>query len=141
MKNFLLDTNAWSEAAKVAPDQGFMQWFTMTDEEHMFTSCLVVGEILKGIELLEDGERKRGYEVWLDKIRISFGTRIVGVDENVTLLWGRLLAQGQKAGKTPPVVDTLIAAQCIYNDFTLVTRNRKDFEQFQALSILNPWST
>jgi len=140
MTNYLLDTNALSEAPKRIPDSGFMEWFTATDELSLFTSCLVLGEIKKGISLSTDRGKRESFNTWLDKVIDGFDGRVVDLDKEVALLWGELIAAGQRLGKTPPVIDTLIAAQCIHHRLTLVTRNVKDFEQFSDLKILCPWS-
>jgi hypothetical protein len=37
--------------------------------------------------------------------------------------------------------DAVIAATCLVNNFTLVTRNQKDFEGINGLKIYNPFET
>ena len=46
---YLLDTNAVSETAQRRPNEGFMNWFQKTPFEQMLTSCVVIGEIEKGV--------------------------------------------------------------------------------------------
>ncbi|HTE57623.1 MAG TPA: type II toxin-antitoxin system VapC family toxin [Verrucomicrobiae bacterium] len=140
MTNYLLDTNALSEAPKKAPDGSFMEWFASADELNLFTSCLVLGEIKKGISLNTDGDKQKLFNKWLAEIVDGFDNRIIEVDKEVCLLWGELTATGQRLGKTPPAIDALIAAQCLQHNLVLVTRNVKDFEQFSDLKILCPWS-
>jgi toxin FitB len=140
MTNYLLDTNALSEAPKKAPNSGFMGWFMATDELRLFTSCLVLGEIRKGIALSGDSDKRQNFDKWLDEIIDRFDGRIVGLDKDIALLWGDLIAVGQQHGRIPPVIDALIAAQCIHSRMTLVTRNIRDFEQFSDLLILCPWT-
>jgi predicted nucleic acid-binding protein len=137
--NYLLDTNAISEASKKKPDASFMEWFTETDELTMFTSCIVLGEIKRGVSLIQDKERYERLNSLLTEILLQFDGRIINVDNQVSFLWAELLAAGQLAGQTPPVIDTLIAAQCIAHDLTLVTRNVRDFEQFTDLTVHAPW--
>jgi predicted nucleic acid-binding protein len=36
--------------------------------------------------------------------------------------------------------DAIIAATCLVNGYTLLTRNVKDFAHIDALNIVNPWS-
>lgn len=139
--SYLLDTNALSEASKKLPNQDFMSWFVASDEEALFTSCLVLGEIKKGIALSPDPKKQERLNKLLDAIVESFDDRIIGIDTAIALLWGKLTASGRLAGKTPPAIDALIAAQCIAHDLTLVTRNVKDFEQFTELKVLSPWAT
>lgn len=137
---YLLDTNAISEAPKVRPNKGFMEWLEHVDELSLVTSCVVIGEIHKGIQLIDDIEKKKTFLVWLKELQSGFTGRIVDIDIGVCLLWGELMAIGQKTGKKPPAIDALIAAQCIVNNATLVTRNIKDFKQFKDLDVFSPWN-
>ncbi|HEV2403341.1 MAG TPA: type II toxin-antitoxin system VapC family toxin [Candidatus Saccharimonadales bacterium] len=140
MTSYLLDTNAISEAPKKSPDIGFMEWFINTNEANLFTSCLVLGEIKKGINLNNDAARRATFSKWLDEVIDEFADRIVEVNNTVASLWGELMASGQLAGKTPPIIDALLAAQCLTHKLTLVTRNVRDFEQFTGLQVFCPWS-
>jgi predicted nucleic acid-binding protein len=117
-----------------------MDWFMAADEHSLSTSCIVLGEIKKGIMLLPDGERRSKFEELLTEIMESFDGRVLEVNQQTALIWGELLATGQQSGKTPPVIDALIAAQCTAHNLTLVTRNVKDFELFPKLKVLSPWS-
>ncbi len=139
MTRYLLDTNALSEAPKPQPDSGFIAWLMTANDESLFTSCLSLGEIKKGIELVTGGARRKQLDGWLEKVVVDFGGRVVDVNQEVALLWGQLMAAAQQKGKPPPVIDTLIAAQCIHNQLTLITRNVKDFKQFAGLEVLCPW--
>lgn len=140
MNGYLLDTNALSEPAKKIPSKGYMTWLETVDEFKLFTSCVALGEIKKGISLSNDPDKRDQFNSWLDQMIKSFGARVITVDTAICLLWGELIATGQRNGKTPPAIDALIAAQCIYGKLVLVTRNSKDFEQFKDLEILSPWS-
>lgn len=140
MKHYLLDTNALSEASKPQPNAGFMSWFSLVDEQVLFTSCLALGEIQKGITLVGNSAKRSQLEKWLAKLTEDFEDRIIGVDGQGAMLWGTLVAKAQKKGKSAPAIDALIAAQCIQYKLVLVTRNVKDFEQFAGLDVLCPWS-
>lgn len=137
---YLLDTNALSEAAKPQPDSGFISWLKGADDVSLYTSCLVVGEIQKGIALLNEAKRRSQIQGWLNQLIADFDGRILEINEDVCLLWGKLLADARLSGKTAPLIDALIAAQCIHYKLTLVTRNKKDFEQFEGLEVFCPWS-
>jgi len=136
---YLLDTNALSEAPKKVPNKGFIEWLSGVNELSIMTSCIVIGEINKGIHTIDDAEKKKTFQDWLQEVQDSFAGRIVEIDISVCLLWGELMAKGRIAGKTPPAINALIAAQCIINNVTLVTRNIKDFEQFIELKVISPW--
>jgi len=48
------------------------------------------------------------------------------------------MGAGDRKGQTPPAADAQIAAVAIARNLILVTRNTKDFEQFD-LDVLDPW--
>jgi predicted nucleic acid-binding protein len=136
---YLLDINALSEPPKKQPDEGFMERFLQSDDLDLYISCLSIGEIKKGITLLPKDDHSKQLDEWLAKTIPDFDGRVVLVDAPVCKIWGKLLGAGQKAGLIPPVIDALIAAQCIAYDLVLVTRNVKDFTQFTDLEVLCPW--
>ncbi|MCY4429255.1 MAG: DUF5615 family PIN-like protein, partial [Rhodospirillales bacterium] len=45
---------------------------------------------------------------------------------------------GDRAGRRPSAADAQIAADAIQHDLTLVTRNVKDFRNFD-IRLLDPW--
>jgi toxin FitB len=57
----------------------------------------------------------------VDSIETTFSDRLLPVDAAVARRWGEL-----SAGRSLPVIDTLIAATAISHDLTLVTRNTRD---------------
>jgi hypothetical protein len=138
--NYLLDTVAISEAVKSSKDRGYMSWLTTTNDECLYVSCLTIGEIQKGISLASDPRLRQKLENYLAGLYEAFADRILELNVYDTTLWGKLTAKAQKSGKTPPVIDSLLAAQCLRNQMVLVTRNVKYFEQFTELDVLNPWS-
>lgn len=138
--DYLLDTNSLSEPMKPKPNAGYSAWLETVDESTLYTSCLVLGELQRGISRLGHSKRRTDYQAFLNMAIVIFGDRILIVDTQTCLRWGELTAAAAKAGRTLPQVDSLIAAQCLQHDMTLVTRNTKDFEQFEGLKLLNPWS-
>jgi toxin FitB len=103
----------------------------------MYLSVITLGEIMRGATLLKPKDHTRAEALlsWLDITRVDFGERIIPVDEETGLQWGKL-----SAIRTRNAADCLIAATAIVHNLTLVTRNTKDFEDL-PVSLLNPWDT
>ena len=100
-----------------------------------------MAEIQKGIELLAEGKRRFQLEQWLKQdLEAWFSGRILPVDRQVASRWASLVAQGARAGRPLPTVDSLIAATALAYDLTIVTRNTRDFEGIGA-TLVNPWDT
>lgn len=134
----LLDTCVISEVARPIPDSRVLAWFEMVADDDLRLSVISVGEIQKGIDLLDPGARRTGIQAWLDGLVQSFGDRILSIDEPVARLWGGISAKSQRAGTPRPPVDTLLAATAMQHGLTLATRNTADFEG-TGVVIINPW--
>ena len=140
MNGFLIDTNVLSEYNRPGgPDGGVKRWLETTDRHSQHVSVITLAEIQKGIELLAEGKRRAQLEQWLRQdLEAWFSGRILPVDRQVAGRWASLVAQGARAGRHLPAVDSLIAATALAYDLTIVTRNTRDFEGI-GVTIINPW--
>ena len=137
--NFLLDTNVLSEIQRPKPAEQVLAWLDQVDEDRTYLSVISVGEIARGVEQLEDGRRKTALKHWLHvDLSARFGDRLIPVDPETAVIWGRLMAEARRAGRGLPVMDGWIAATAIQHGFTLVTHNTKDFVGIE-LDLLDPW--
>ncbi len=134
---YLLDTNVVSETVRRRPDPSVVKWFESVEGESLHLSVLTIGEIRRGVELLGDGGKRERHRVWLEQeIPEWFGARVLDVSHGVAEMWGRLRAASIR---TPPAVDSLIAATAIHHGLRMVTRNERDFARFPGLVVVNPW--
>jgi hypothetical protein len=78
MKGFLLDTNIVSEYSREGtPHPGVVRWMETTPESSQYLSVLTLGEIEKGILLLDAGRRQRELKRWLEnELPTRFSGRI-----------------------------------------------------------------
>jgi predicted nucleic acid-binding protein len=140
MSGFLIDTNVLSEYNRPGgPDAGVKRWLETTDRQSQHVSVITLAEIQKGIELLAEGKRRAQLDQWLRQdLEAWFSGRILPVDRQVAGRWASLVAQGVRAGRHLPTVDSLIAATALAYDLAIVTRNTRDFEGI-GVTIINPW--
>jgi predicted nucleic acid-binding protein len=137
--SYLLDTCVLSEARKPNADARVIDWLERIDESRLFLSAVTLGEIQKGISKLEESQRRRALQIWLEQdLSQRFTGRILPMDAETALEWGRLQGQAARAGRTLPVIDSLIAATAIRHGLILATRNTADFEGV-PMKLLNPW--
>ena len=110
-------------------------WFASIDDEDIFLSVLVVGEIRKGIERARrtDPAQARALEKWLSTLKQSYGERILPIDQMVADEWGSM-----SAIRPLPTVDALLAATAKIHRMTLATRNVTDVAGLGA-DVLNPF--
>lgn len=133
--SWLLDTNIVSELRKgERADDRLRAWFASVDDDEVFTSVLVLGEIRRGIESIRrrDAPSALALEQWLIRLATGFGERILPVDVRVADRWGTL-----DVPDPIPTVDGLLAATALVHDLTLVTRNVKDMAT-TAVRTLDP---
>jgi toxin FitB len=133
--HYLLDTNVVSETRKIRADHGVMAFLSAADEAALFLSVLTLGELRKGVEAKRrtDPHAADQLGAWVDTIETSFADRVLGIDMAAARRWGEL-----SAGRSLPVIDTLIAATAIVRDLTLVTRNTRDVAS-TGVMIVDPW--
>ena len=140
MARYLLDTNVLSEAARRDPDPGVVEWLDRQPVLDLAISVLTLGEIRKGVELLDDGRRKTRLSEWLDReLPREFEGRVLPIDDTVAHEWGRLSARGRQAGRELPVVDGLLLATAAAHRLVFVTRNESDCRD-RGVEIHNPWT-
>lgn len=135
--SYVLDTCVLSDARRRDAPEALVHWLGHVPESELYLPVIVLGEIRQGIVALPDGRRRRALQGWFEVDLIErFEGRILDVDLRTALAWGRL--RGEATGGAVPVVDALIAATAIRHDFSLVTRNERDFERF-PVRVVNPW--
>lgn len=135
---YLVDANVLCESSKSRPEAAVLEWLGDHDAQ-LHLSALSLGEMLKGIYLMDRGKRRQEIEHWYQRVERWAAGRILPVDAAVMKTWAAFYARHQQAGRKLPALDSLIAATAVHHHLTLVTRNTADFPD--DLDILNPWST
>jgi len=139
MTGFLVDTNVRSELTRPKSDPQVENWLNNANDEQLFLSVISLGEILKGIAILPEGKRRHQLQQWVaETLRPWFDGRIVPVSERIAERWGILAGECQLKGRGLTMADGLIAATAHEHDFTIVTRNVRDFADL-GIGVLNPW--
>jgi len=132
---YLLDTNVISETRRSRPDEGVLAFLASVDSNSLFVSVLTMGELRKGVAAKRraDPRAADGLGQWVDEIETSFSDRILPITAAIARGWAE-----QTAGRTLPVIDTLIAATAIAHDLALVTRDTKATKE-TGVRLINPW--
>lgn len=134
----MLDTCVLSELRKPDCNDNVRTSIEEIEDECLFVSVISIGEITKGINLLEESHRKRKLNRWLQAIENNYSDRILLIDLETVRIWGELIAKAQKSGHTIAAADGLIAATAIRHGLHVMTRNVGDFQPAGVL-ISNPW--
>ncbi len=133
--SYLVDANVLSEGTRPRPEPRVLAWLE-THEDELFLSAVTVGELQRGIALYPVSRKRTALERWLKELLESFEARILPVDRAVALEWGRYYAAQQQIGRTPPTLDSLVAATARVHALTVASRNAADFAD---LPTVNPW--
>ncbi len=137
--NYLLDTCIISELIARQPDPRVVNWIDSVNDANVYLSVITIGEIRKGIEKLPESRRRAAIAAWLDdELLVRFSGRILSIDVATMLLWGQLVGALESRGRRMAAIDSLIAAQALQRNLSLVTRNADDFRDSGA-AIVNPW--
>lgn len=138
---FVVDTNVVSELRKVRSGKanpGVAAWAESVPSASMFISAITIHELEHGVLLKERSDPAQGalLRQWLDRsVLAAFESRVLAVDENV--------ARRAAAFHVPDPArfrDALIGATAAVHNMTVVSRDLKDFERFDDLDVLDPWS-
>lgn len=136
MTGYLLDTNVLSEIRKGERcNASVKRWFAEVEDDTLFLSVLVVGEIRRGIELIRrrDAATGRALDRWLRGLERRFEERILPVTADICDRWGRIGLE-----QPLPPIDGLLAATALHHGLTVVTRNVAHTRRSGA-QVLNPF--
>lgn len=136
---WLLDTNILSEIRRLKPEPRVLAFIARRPLDELYVSAVTLAELRFGIELLSAGDRREELSSWLTQtIRPMFDQRVLPVTEDILFTWRVLMEEGRKAGHTYSQPDLIIAATALHHRFTVVTRDRDDFEK-AGVTVINPW--
>lgn len=130
---YLVDTNVLSEARRGRMEP--REWLRSVDPSTIYLSVVTLGEIMKGVALKQRTDPRMAASLmeWLDLLRRDHADRILPIDDDVAITWGRLAAERPRS-----MADGLIAATASVYDKTIVTRNVRDFQN-TGVPVIDPW--
>ena len=138
---FLLDTNVLSELMREHPDADVRGWFAQNMRSAMSVSAVTLAEILTGIALLPAGKRRAALAIAAEQMfEQDFAGRCLAFDAVAARHYALIVADRTRRGLPISTEDAQIAAIALAAGFTVATRNTKDFENIDGLTLANPWS-
>lgn len=132
----LLDSCVLSEIRRVNRNDAVKAAVSPFNAENLFISILSVGEITKGISLLEDGSRKRALAGWLHSLERDHADRILPLDLDTAHTWGEVAAAAQSGRRALSAAGMIVATAHLRS----MTRNVDDFSNTGVLRN-NSWDS
>ena len=135
----VVDTNVLSEEMKPHPAASVHGWFSRQKPAELFTTAICEAEILSGVQVLPDGQRKHELEAAARRVFALFNGRILTFDSAAAAEYAAIVAERRRMGQPINDFDAQIAAIARSRGFALATRNVFGFEGIGIL-IIDPWT-
>ncbi len=136
----ILDTNVLSETLRPVPDECVLTWLGAQPRSALFTTTVTRGELLYGMHLLPDGQRKTNLlSAVLSIFDADLAGQVLSFDSDAADAYAEIAANRKAAGKPISQFDAMIAAIARSRGADLATRNAKDFVDC-GISVINPWN-
>lgn len=136
----VLDTNVLSEMLKGQPSAQVAAWLAGQPPASIFTTTVTQAEILYGLKLLPQGQRRTLLEA---AIRLIFDEDLAGkilpFDGSAADAYSNIAADRKRAGRPISQFDAQIAGIALSRGAAIATRNVADFHG-AGVEIINPWS-
>jgi tRNA(fMet)-specific endonuclease VapC len=134
--DYLLDTSTISLAQGTMPVDAIVRRMEQRGERCVIAAG-VLHELLYGVQNLPLGKRRNDLARYVEAVRSVYA--VLPYDSFAAAWHAEEHARLRKIGRTPPFLDSQIAAVAAVNGLTLVTANVRDFEDFHGLRI-EDWS-
>lgn len=137
---YLLDTNILSEFRKIGSTREHPQvkaWLCSVTPDQLFISTISLMEIKMGILSAEhrgDHAQAMHLNAWYQQdIKQKFARQLLPISGEIAEICAELHVPNRR-----PFGDSCLAATALVHNFTLVTRNVKDFQGLK-LRLINPF--
>jgi len=135
----ILDTNVLSELTRPEPSPVVLSQLRAVPSGSIYTTSVCRAETLFGLKLLPDGRRR---DDLTGRTELLFANllkdRILPFDDAAATYYPEIVLARRHAGRPISMADAMIAAIALAHDFTVATRNVRDFEH-TGVSIINPF--
>jgi hypothetical protein len=136
----ILDTNVLSELMRSQPAAAVLDWFAKNAHNVMHTSAITQAEILTGIALLPAGQRRTALAAAAEQMfEQDFADHCLAFDAAAAKHYAIVVAARTLQGQPISTEDAQIAAIALATGLTMATRNTKDFDNIEGLTLVNPW--
>ena len=135
----VLDTNVLSELMRAEPSATVAAWVANRPASSLFTTAVTQAEILCGVALLPQGERRAALaRAVVGMFEEDFVGRVLPFDAAAARAYADIAAERRRLGQPITQFDAQIAAIARSRGAAVATRNVADFADC-GVSVLDPW--
>jgi toxin FitB len=121
---YVVDTNVLSETIKPAPDARVLAW--LDDQRAIAIAAVSVYELVRGIERLTAGRKRRLLEAWFARL-LAGGADVLPFDRESAIAAARLERDAQNRGRAIETRDLFILACAKARGLAVATHNVAHF--------------
>ncbi len=137
----VLDTNVVSELMRPSPTPAVVDWMAARPAASLFTTALTQAEILRGLRLLADGQRRRGLSAAAEAMFAEdFADRVLSFDQPAARSYAEIAVARKAMGRPIAEIDAQLVAIAHSRGAAVATRNISDFE-LCGVPLVNPWDS
>ena len=134
----VVDTNVISESIRTDPDPSVRVWLNRQVPSTLYVSTVTVAELLTGVEMLVDGNRKDVLRAAVAEALHLFDGRVLAFDVEAAHALAAITAATRAAGRPVSMADGQIAATALSRGFEVATRDTTPFVA-AGVSVIDPW--
>ena len=134
----VVDTNVWSELAKLAPDPRVVSW-ELQAAPRLRMSTIALAEWRAGAALMPFGRNRDALTAIIEAVVARYADRILSFDAECSRWYGLVLADARAAGEPIATADAMIAATARAHGMSVATRDLNDFAG-AGVEIIDPWT-
>jgi predicted nucleic acid-binding protein len=136
----ILDTNIVSEFMTSSPASTVFNWLNTQSTTSLYLTTITIAEIEFGLHAMPHGKRQKLLtERFQQFVATAFDQRILSFDLDAAKIYGAVLGHRREIGRPMTSIDGQIASIARARNFSVATRNIKDFEECQ-IELINPFS-
>ena len=129
----IIDTCIWVdvERGRLSPSDVAL----FTGDQPVFISPVTIGELAFGMEMAGKEGIKQKRMAALERLKKK---PVLRIDEDTGMIFGRISAVLKQQGRDADfrIQDVWIASQSIQHNYSLLTRNLKDFQDIPGVELL-----
>ncbi|QVQ25973.1 type II toxin-antitoxin system VapC family toxin [Achromobacter deleyi] len=136
----ILDTNVISEILRPVPDARVVAWLEAQPRTALFTTTVTRGELLYGVRLLPEGQRRVALlEAVLAIFAADLAGQVLNFDGEAADAYAEIAAERRALGRPVSQFDAMIAGIARSRGASLATRNVRDFSDC-GINVIDPWN-